>query len=228
MPAHSAIAAGLLAGLTVLALSAGPAAAQYDGPGFRTCEAYANRQLASGNASIARVVLVNDRETVLDRYTAKVGSQFVSSVLSGNGLLRLKDGAVAGVRYVCLLASDKQAVFFRAEPRQVGALEQCRAETADAGDLGACLQRLLDGAQGRLDAAESHVRQEAQALDRRSGRTRAAASFDEGERAWRAWRDGACAYRREAAVAAEGNGEHVYRACQADLTRRRAAALGEP
>jgi hypothetical protein len=68
----------VLASLLVVA----PAWAQYEGPGFSACMNYGEKELMR-DGTIRSVVFVNDKDTVIEKYTENVGSQFVSSVLSG-------------------------------------------------------------------------------------------------------------------------------------------------
>src|SRR5262249_4386687 len=106
--------------LVALILGAGamPALAQYAGPGVETCRAYAERDMKKGTAKVQSVVFERDRELNIDRYTAKVGSQFVSSLLYGNGAIVYAGGVPATeMTFVCLLADEKRAVFFHWFPR---------------------------------------------------------------------------------------------------------------
>ena len=99
----------LLAALALLA--AGPAWAQYEGPGFAACMQYGEKQLMR-DGTIRSVVFVNDKDTVIEKYTEKVGSQFVSSVLTGKATVERNSGKGQKLRYLCLLADDKTPVFF--------------------------------------------------------------------------------------------------------------------
>ena len=99
-------------------LLAPPAAAQYEGPGFSACMAYGEMELMQDN-TIRSVVFINDRDTQIEKYTRKVGSQFVSSVLTGKATIERNSGKAQAIRYLCLLADEKTPVFFHAtEDRQ--------------------------------------------------------------------------------------------------------------
>ena len=90
-----------------------PAEAQYEGPGFSACMAYGEKQLMQ-DGTIRSVVFVNDKDTVIEKYTEKVGSQFVSSILTGKATVERNSGKAQKLRYLCLLADDKTPVFFHA------------------------------------------------------------------------------------------------------------------
>ena len=59
--------------------------AQYAGPGVETCLGYARREAARDAANVRDVIIERDQNLVIERYTRKVGNQFVSSILTGNG-----------------------------------------------------------------------------------------------------------------------------------------------
>jgi hypothetical protein len=99
----------LLTGAALLAAS--PSLAQYEGPGFSTCMQYGEKQLMR-DGTIRSVVFVNDKDTVIERYTENVGSQFVSSILTGKATIERNSGKAQKLRYLCLLADDKTPVFF--------------------------------------------------------------------------------------------------------------------
>jgi hypothetical protein len=99
----------LLSGAVLLA--AIPAQAQYEGPGFSACMNYGEKRLMQ-DSTIRSVVFVNDKDTVIERYTEKVGSQFVSSILTGTLTIERQSGPARKLRYVCLLADDQTPVFF--------------------------------------------------------------------------------------------------------------------
>ena len=88
-----------------------PAQAQYEGPGFSACMAYGEKQLMQ-DGTIRSVVFVNDKDTVIEKYTQNVGSQFVSSLLTGRLTIERQGGQARKLRYLCLLADDKTPVFF--------------------------------------------------------------------------------------------------------------------
>ena len=100
-----------------LALVASSAFAQYEGPAVQSCREYAIKDLKRAGADVKDAVIESDRQLLIARYTRKVGSQFVSSVLSGNGSIVYPEAAAAELSFVCLLADDKHPVFFACLPR---------------------------------------------------------------------------------------------------------------
>ncbi|MGE0155090.1 MAG: hypothetical protein AB7R90_20925 [Reyranellaceae bacterium] len=92
-------------------LAAIPAQAQYEGPGFAACLRYGEERLLR-DGTIRSVVFVNDQDTIIEKYTETVGSQFVSSVLTGKATIERNSGRAQKLRYLCLLADEKTPVFF--------------------------------------------------------------------------------------------------------------------
>ena len=104
-----------------------PAFAQYKGPAVEVCRAYAKREIARDGTRAKDVIFEQDQELTLERYTRNVGSQFVSSILTGNGSVVIDGAPSAELSFICLLADDKRAVFFYWVPRRdAPALAQCR------------------------------------------------------------------------------------------------------
>ena len=79
------------------------------------------------DASTARVVVIErDQSLVIERYTRKVGNQFVSSILTGNGAVVFANAPSAELAFICLLADDKRAGVLRmAAARDASAMAQC-------------------------------------------------------------------------------------------------------
>src|SRR5262249_9464467 len=78
------------------------AAAQYSGPGVETCLAYARKDVAQWGTEKASVVFDRDANLTIERYTRKVGSQFVSSLLLGNGAIVSPKGVAVEMTFICL------------------------------------------------------------------------------------------------------------------------------
>jgi uncharacterized protein YecT (DUF1311 family) len=203
----------LVAGTPLLLLLALPlsAWAQYAGPGVETCRAYGERELKRTAPDVKGLVFDRDAALAIERYTRKMGSQFVSSILTGNGAITRAAGPAVELSFVCLLASDKQALLFHWAPRSAApTLAQCRRGPA-AGD---CLQLLLDLAERDLVEVAAYRFQDSLEADAKAGNENASSAYRNAAAAWRAYRDAECA-RRGAAASDE------WRACMVDLTRRR-------
>jgi len=203
----------LLCALSLAACSM-PALGQYAGPGVETCRAYAERELRKQNSRIQSVVFDRDQNLNIDRYTRNVGSQFVASLLYGNGAIVYPGTLAIEMSFLCLLADDKRAVFFNWFPRRdAPSLAQCRRSGGSA--LG-CLDSLLTIAEQELTALYAKHAVEAREADATAGNQNASTTFQRSIDAWRAYRDAECTRR------AAGD---ERKACMLDLTRRRALDL---
>jgi uncharacterized protein YecT (DUF1311 family) len=197
--------------LLVLAALPPAAWAQYAGPGVETCRAYGERELKKAGGDVKGLVFDKDASLVIERYTRKLGNQSVSSILSGNGAITRAVGPAVELSFVCLLASDKQALFFHWAPRKgAPALAQCKRSAAP----GECLQLLLDLSERDLVEAAAYRFQDSLEADAKAGNESASNAYRNAAAAWRAYRDAECA-RRGAAASDE------WRGCMVDLTRRR-------
>jgi uncharacterized protein YecT (DUF1311 family) len=197
----------------LLALLCMPAAAgaQYAGPAVEACRAHAQQEQAQGAIAGTRVVIDNDRHLGIERYSRKLGSQPVASLLYGNGAIAPRKGQAVEMSFVCLLADEKRALFFYWIPRlDAAALAQCtRGAKENAAE---CLDSLLQVIEQDLTQAYAARFQEARDADARSGGEAASNALRESNKAWLAYRDAECA-RRAAA--------DERKACVADLSRRR-------
>jgi uncharacterized protein YecT (DUF1311 family) len=203
--------------LLLALLAAAPAFAQYDGPAVEACRAYAKKELARNGTRGAEVLFERDASLSIDRDARKVGSQLVSSVLTGNGAVVLKAAPSAELSFICLLASDKRPVFFNWLPRQnVPALAQCRRSEEVRAQTRSCLELLQRTAEQDLSVAYALRFQEA---NERGEQTLAAYRKSNDE--WRQYRDAECARRRDFAPAGVSAGDAEL-ACVVELTRRRA------
>jgi uncharacterized protein YecT (DUF1311 family) len=209
--------------LLMLSLMASHASiAQYSGPAVDTCLAYAKSEAKREGTSAKDIVFERDRSLMLERYTRKVGSQFVSSILRGNGAVVLDNAPSAELSFMCLLADDKRAVFFEWLPRpNASAMAQCTRDAALRGKPRPCLETLLGVAETDLMQAYSAQFQEARERDNKAGTEAAANIFRKANEEWRQYRDAECQRRRDhtpKGVAAED----LVLACSVELTRRRA------
>ena len=213
------LCAAVLAGAPLAAL------AQYAEPGVETCRAYAQREIRKGPSGIHAVAFDRDRELNIERYTRKIGSQFVSSLLNGNGAIVLGGGAAIEMSFLCLLADDKRAVFFYWTPRRdAPALAQCGRNAAAREELGACLDHLLQTAERDLTQTYALRFQEARQRDAAQKNEEAVAAFRKAADAWRGYRDAECA-RRTAAFGGGSGGADALKACIVEMTRRRVLEL---
>ena len=194
-----------------LALVTSSAFAQYDGPAVQSCREYAIKDLKRAGANVKDALIESDRHLFVARYTRKVGSQFVSSVLSGNGAIVYPGAAAAELSFVCLLADDKHPVFFAWLPRQdTSSLAQCTRDESLRGQPRQCLEMLQQIAESELGQLYAERFQEANARGEA-----AVAAYRKSNDEWRQYRDAEC--DRQGAASDERR-----IACLVDLTRRRA------
>ena len=200
----------------LLILVSANAAAQYDGPALETCRSYAQQELKKEGAKNASVALDRDQALFLERYGRKLGGQVVSSVLTGNGAVVLDNAPSAELGFICLLASDKRAVFFNWLPRQnVSALAQCTRDDGLRAEPRPCLEILLQVAEADLTQTYAQRFQEANEKGDAS-----LAAFRKSNDEWRQYRDAECARRRDLAAQGVAPEDHQL-ACRVELTRRR-------
>ena len=186
--------------------------AQYSGPAVESCLNHAQAELLR-DGTAAKVVFDRDRELNIARYTRKLGSQFVSSLLYGNGAVTYPQVAAIEMSFVCLLADQKRALFFYWTPRRdAPVLAQCRRGPDAAG----CLDSLLQVAEQELTPLYAQHYVDARENDSAAKNENAQNAFRKSAEAWRAYRDAECARRGTA---------DAIKACMVELTRRRALDL---
>jgi hypothetical protein len=198
--------------LLVAALPLG-AAAQYDGPALAACRSHAERELKKQlGDDMQALELDNDRHLDLVREARRIGSQPVSATLSGHGAVVRRAGPALELAFVCLLAGEKRALWFHWTPRRdAAALRQCQR---GGGAVAECLQLLLDLAERDLVEVSAYRFQESLEADAKAGNEAASSAYRNSAAAWRAHRDAECTRRGP-------GGSDAWRACMADLTRRR-------
>lgn len=204
--------------LLLLFFVATPAFAQYKGPAVEVCRAYAKREIARDGTRAKDVIFEQDQELTLERYTRNVGSQFVSSILTGNGSVVIDGAPSAELSFVCLLADDKRAVFFEWMPRSnPSAFKQC---SRDATRIRECLQILLQVAETDLTQSYAPPFLDARERDQGTGKEVFADAFRKANDEWKQYRNAECARRRD--LTPQGVPADDWQlACVVDLTRRR-------
>jgi uncharacterized protein YecT (DUF1311 family) len=190
---------------------------QYSGPAVNACIAYAKAEQKRDGGSALDVIFERDQELLIERYTRKLGSQFVSSILTGNGAVVYQGAPSAELSFICLLASDKQVVFFNWLPRRnAAAAAQCVRSPELQKNSRACLDLLLRVAEQDLTQAYAQRFQEAHERGEKQ-----LAAFRKSGAEWLEYRDAECARRRDTAPAGYNPDDYAV-ACTVDLTRRRA------
>lgn len=195
--------------------------AQYEGPGVETCRLFAQRQLMRDANTARGVVFERDANLVIERYTRKVGSQFVSSVVTGNGAVVFANAPSAELSFICLLANDKRAVFFEWLPRRdASAMEQCTRDDTTRANPRSCLQTLLEVTEADLTQAYAGKLTEARQLDVAAGNEEPSDRFRASNKAWLQYRDAECLRRKDQTPAGIDPGDYQL-ACIVELSRRR-------
>ena len=196
--------------------------AQYRGPAVDACLAFAKAELKRDGARAKDVVIVKDAALDIQRYTRKLGSQFVSSILTGNGAVVLDGSPSAELSFICLLADDKRALFFEwLRHPDARPLAQCTRDDALRRNPRKCLETLLVVAEADLTQIYALQFQEARERDDQARNENAATSFRKANDEWKQYRDAECARRRDHSpkdIAADD----YQLACTVELTRRRA------
>ncbi len=197
------------------------ASAQYEGPGVEVCRLYAQRQLMR-DASMARTVVIErDQSLVIERYTRKVGNQFVSSILTGNGAVVFANAPSAELAFICLLADDKRAVFFEWLPRRdASVMAQCTRDDTTRANPRSCLQTLIEVSEVDLTQAYAQKLTEARQLDVAAGNEEPSDRFRASNKAWLQYRDAECQRRKDQTPTGIAPGDYQL-ACTIELTRRR-------
>lgn len=198
-----------------------PAWAQYSGPAVETCRAYAKQEIKREGMRAKDVVFERDQHLSLERYTRKLGSQFVSSILRGNGAVVLDGAPSAELSFICLLADEKRALFFEWLPRpNASALAQCSRDAALREKPRPCLETLQQVTENDLMQSYALLFQEARERDHLAGNEKAVDTFRKANDEWRQYRDAECARRRDYAPQGISPEDH-HLACIVELTRRR-------
>ena len=194
-----------------------PAFGQYNGPAVEACRAYALKELKRDSHQATNVVIERDDALVIERYTRKVGNQFVSSMLTGNGAVVYENAPSAELTFLCLLADEKRPVFFAWQARpNAPVMAQCVRSEELRDKPRDCLELLLRVAEQDLSLVYANRFQEANERGER-----ALAAYRKANAEWRDYRDAECTRRLE--LAPSGIAPEDYQtACVIELTRRRA------
>lgn len=191
--------------------------AQYSGPAVQACIDYAKKEQKAGGGSARDIVFERDQSLQLERYTRKLGSQFVSSILTGNGAVVLDSAPSAELAFICLLANEKKPLFFEWMPRPFApAAAQCLRSPELQKAPRACYELLHRVADQDLTLVYAQRFQEANERG-----DAAVAAFRKSNDEWKQYADAECARRRGIAPAGIAPDDYAL-ACHVDLIRRRA------
>jgi uncharacterized protein YecT (DUF1311 family) len=186
------------------------------------CRGYTKKEQLKDSGRAREVVFDRDQALTIERYARKLGTQLVSSILSGNGAVVLEGAPSAELSFICLLADEKRPLFFYWLPRQnVAPAIQCLRDDAQRAQPRPCLELLMQVAEADLAQVYAVGFQEARERDLDAKSEDSTAAYRKSNDAWRQYRDAECARRRPLAPAGLSADEHQL-ACAVELTRRRA------
>jgi|GEM_PF-871335 uncharacterized protein YecT (DUF1311 family) len=189
-----------------------------------TCQRFAEQYYKRENPDNFLSLKLLDEDLQEDKYEDKLGSQFISTVLSGHGVWTGKDSGPANVRFTCLLENDKKAVFIHlVNDVDRNPVDVCwdRFEPGEWGKMSQCLQSALKREENKLaDLLKKAEQQTSQSL------TQAAAkqTLDTSNQQWTIYRDAECA-RRQAQVAGRNHPDVGEFTCRINKTRERISDL---
>ena len=207
--------------------ASGAALAQYKGPGVAVCRSFAEAQLMKTGTDLKQVVFDADADLAIERVTQKLGSQFISSLLRGNGAVIYASGTSFEISFTCLLASGKRAVFFDWTPRyDASPLSHCRRAAPATQSVRACLEELLFATESELGKVTAQRFQEAREMDTTGALGRAEQAYQASLDAWKAYRDQECSRRRiYASEAAHAADERL--SCMVEIARQHVRQLAK-
>jgi uncharacterized protein YecT (DUF1311 family) len=169
-------------------------------PALDACQSFATSHYRQVSPESFVSVRLLEEGVNQEKYENKVGSQLVSTVLSGQGVWQDKTGGPSNVHFVCLLESPEKPVFVdiiedgRRDPVAV-----CwdAFEPAEWGKMSQCLKDSLKREESALaDALNKAAQQAGQSMDKASAKK----TLQESNTQWIKYRDTECA-RRQAFVA---------------------------
>lgn len=159
-----------------------------------------------------------------EKYGDKVGSQSISTVLSGQGIWQDKAGGPSDVGFLCLLENAAKPVFVAVvEGRRRDPVAVCwdGFEPSGWGKMTQCLQDSLKREEAALEDLLGKATQQAgQSMDKIS----ASKTLQESNVQWRKYRDSECA-RRQAFVAGRNHPDIGELTCQIHKTAERISDL---
>jgi uncharacterized protein YecT (DUF1311 family) len=217
----------LLAGCWLALGSSLPAEANADEPSatptLDACQRFATRhyQQASPEHSIPIQLLEEDMNE--EKYEGKVGSQSVSTVLSGHGIWQDKAGGPSNVRFTCLLSSAEPVFIHVAKDGRRDPVAVCwdGFEPSEWGKMSQCLQNSLKREEAALsDSLAKATQQAGQSLDKISAKQ----TLNESNAQWIKYRDAECA-RQQAFVAGRNHPDIGELTCKIHKTAERISDL---
>ena len=188
------------------------------------CQRHATRHYQQASPERFVSIRLLEENVKEEKYEDKVGSQFVSTVLSGHGIWQDKAGGPSDVHFICLLENSTKPVFVAiVEDRRRDPVDVCwdGFEPSGWGKMTQCLQDSLKREEAALaDLLVKANQQAGQSLDKISARKTLKVSNAQ----WLKYRDTECA-RRQAFVAGRNHPDIGELTCQIHKTADRISDL---
>ena len=224
----SMLAVFLLTGCSFALGSSRPARADADEPSatpaLDACQGFATshyRQVSPENFVSVRLL---EEGVNQEKYGDKVGSQLVSTVLSGHGIRQEKTGGPSNVRFVCLLEDSGKPIFVNMiEDGQRDSVDVCwdAFEPSEWGKMTQCLQDSLKREEAALaDELSKATQQAGQSMDKISAKK----TLQESNAQWVKYRDSECD-RQQAFVAGRNHPDIGELTCKIQKTAERISDL---
>ena len=193
-------------------------------PVLDACQRYATRHYQQASPGSFVSVKLLEEGVNEEKYGDKVGSQLVSTVLSGRGIWQDKAGGPSDVRFVCLLEDSAKPVFVATvEDGRRDPVAVCwdGFEPSEWGKLTQCLQDSLKREEAALtDSLNKATEQAGQSLDKISAKK----TLEESNAQWRKYRDAECD-RQQAFVAGRNHPDIGELTCKIHKTAERISDL---
>lgn len=185
------------------------------------CEEFANTFYQSYSPGTFDRIMLFQNDLSEEKYEAKAGSQFVSTVLSGTGLILGKTGNASDIRFTCLLENSEKPVFFHlTEDPLPDPVMSCAARFDTIGEAVPCLEKTLQDAETKLSRLEARAETDAKAVLTHWPQAKTTQALIQSNADWKKYRDNECA--RRLAFYTGGNHPDIPRlGCLIQKTRER-------
>jgi uncharacterized protein YecT (DUF1311 family) len=207
--------------------SSHPAGADVDepskAPAVAACQSYATSHYKQVNPEHFVSIQLLEEDVNEKKYEAKVGTQLVSTVLSGRGIWQDKAGGPSNVRFTCLLENAKPVFVDVAEDGRRDPVDVCWDGFQPSGwaQMSQCLQDSLKKEEAALaDLLTKTAQQAEQTADKISAKK----TLQESNAQWVKYRDSECA-RQQAFVAGRNHPDIPELTCTIRETAERMSDL---
>jgi uncharacterized protein YecT (DUF1311 family) len=205
-------------------LASGAADEPSEAPSLAACQRYATQRYQQASPAHFASLQLLEEDVKKEKYAAKVGSQSIGTMLSGQGIWKEKTGGPSNVRFICLLESSDKPVFIHVMkdgPRDPVDVCWDGFEPGEWGKLTQCLQGSLKREEASLAALLTKATQQAeQSMDKLSAKK----TLQESNVQWGKYRDSECD-RQQAFVAGRNHPDIGELTCKIRKTAERISDL---